>query len=394
MTERLYYSNATLKSFRATVVACDVSSGRAQVVLDRTAFYPTSGGQPFDTGTLGPWRVLEVLDAADEQITHVVTGPLTIGDSVEAVIDWDRRFDHMQQHTGQHVLSAAFDRLFGLATLSFHMGAELSTIDLSREATATEVARAEQEANRVVWEDRLVRVRMVGADEAQSLPLRKAPSRSGELRIVEVEDFDWSACGGTHVARSGQIGLIAVTGTERFKGGTRVSFACGGRALDAFRSLREVVAGAVRSLSVPPADLVSQIERLQQAGRESGRQVKALQEQLDLHTAERLRHEAETIGSHRVVITTDPRSDPAALKALAQAVATGSTLIAVVIGAGQPTPVVIARGDGETIDAGGLVKALTDTLGGRGGGRPQTAQGGITADAGQIVSFLRRRLES
>jgi alanyl-tRNA synthetase len=246
----------------------------------------------------------------------------------------------------------------------------------------------------VVWEDRPVSVRIVGPDEAETLPLRKAPSRSGDLRIVEVQDFDWSACGGTHVGRSGQIGLIAVAGTERFKGGTRVSFACGGRALSAFRSLREVVAGAGRALSVPAADLVSQIERLQQAGRESDRRVKALQEQLDIHTAERLRNEAETIGSHRVVLTTDPRSDPAALKALAQAVVTGSTLVAVIVGAGEPTPVVIARGDGETIDAAGLVKALADALGGRGGGRPQIAQGGITADADRIVSFLRRRLES
>ena len=180
---------------------------------------------------------------------------------VRGVVDWPRRFDHMQQHTGQHVLSAAFVRLFGVKTVSFHLGADVSTIDLAREVTPKEIAAAEDEANRIVWEDRPVTIRYATAEEAAALPLRKESTRTGTLRLIDVEGFDLSACGGTHVSRTGAIGLIAVTAWERFKGGHRLEFACGGRVLVRFRTLRDVTAAAVRALSVLPADVASGIER-------------------------------------------------------------------------------------------------------------------------------------
>src|SRR5262249_44364733 len=225
--------------------------GRTHVFLDRTAFYPTSGGQPFNTGTLGGLRVVDVVDEDGGRIAHVLErGGLSEGQTVTGVIDWPRRFDHMQQHTGQHVLSAAFSRLFDARTVSFHLGDEVSTIDLAKEMKPDQIEAAEVEANRVVWEDRPVAIRFASKDEAAAMPLRKESLRDGTLRLIDVEDFDLSACGGTHVARTGAIGVIAVAGSERFKGGQRLAFLCGGRALRRFGAMRDVLTASVRLLSV------------------------------------------------------------------------------------------------------------------------------------------------
>ena len=276
MTERLYYRDAYAREFDAAVVGVDAVSkrpGHFAAVLDRTAFYPTSGGQPFDTGILGTARVVDVVDADDGRIVHVVEGTIAAG-PVHGAIDWPRRFEHMQQHTGQHVLSAAFDRLVQVQTVSFHLGTSSSTIDLAREVSADEIARAEAEANRVVWENRPVTIRFANADEVAALPLRKESKREGVLRLVDVEDFDVSACGGTHVARTGAIGIIAVAAFEKFKGGTRLEFLSGGRALAGYHSLRDAVAASVRLLSVLPAELPAAIDRGQTDARDLRRQVK------------------------------------------------------------------------------------------------------------------------
>ena len=259
MTDRLYYNDPSLREFEATVTGVERAGDRLRVALDRTAFYPTSGGQPFDTGTLGQLRVIDGVDDNGGTIAHVVeNGALEVGDPVHGAIDWPRRFDHMQQHTGQHVLSAAFEHLFQVRTLSFHLGVAASTIDLAREMAADEIAAAEGEANRIVWEDRPVAIRYASGEEAAALKLRKEPVRSGTLRLVEVEGFDLSACGGTHVARTGAIGVIAVGAWERFKGGQRIEFLCGGRALERFRRMRDAVTAGVRLLSV--ADQIIALE--------------------------------------------------------------------------------------------------------------------------------------
>jgi alanyl-tRNA synthetase len=234
MTDRLYYTDPSLRAFDATIARVDRRGDRLSVTLDRTAFYPTSGGQPIDTGQLGSLRVIDVVDEDDGSIAHVVeleprtpnpeprTNPEPgtrnpePGQSIHGAIDWVRRFDHMQQHSGQHVLSAAFDRLFGVRTVSFHLGGVVSTIDLAREMSPAEIAAAETEANRIVWEDRPVTIRFADADEAARLPLRKEPARGGNLRLIDVEGFDLSACGGTHVARTGAIGVVAVASWESF----------------------------------------------------------------------------------------------------------------------------------------------------------------------------------
>src|SRR5262245_42395192 len=266
MTDRLYYTDPYLRKFDATIRALDDRDGRTIAVLDRTAFYPTSGGQPFDTGVLGGQAVVDVFDEDDGTIAHVLAAherPLHVGDTVAGEIDWPRRFDHMQQHTGQHVLSAAFDRVFGVRTVSFHLGSDASTIDLAREMTPGEIAAAEDAANAIVWEDRPVAIRFSSRDEAAAMPLRKEPKREGTLRLVDVENWDLSACGGTHVARTGAIGIITVASWERFKGGQRLEFLCGGRALRRFRFYRDALDASGRLLSVLPGELPAAIERLQ-----------------------------------------------------------------------------------------------------------------------------------
>jgi alanyl-tRNA synthetase len=390
---RLYYTDAEVRAFDAVVRSCDAVSDGFHVRLDRTAFYPTSGGQPFDTGRIGASLVVDVIDDEESgDVAHVVTAPLAIGAEVRGEIDAARRVDHMQQHTGQHVLSAAFDRVLGVPTVSFHMGADVSTIDLARDVTAAEIATAETEANRVVWEDRPVTVRFVSSEEAASLPLRKPPKRAGEIRLVDVADFDLSACGGTHVASTGRIGIIAVTAWERFKGGTRVSFVCGRRALDSHRRLRDVVSSASSLLSTGAVEIAPQIEKLQQDARERARLLADVQTELAGHRARAWREAAETIGPHRVVLRIDPAADSASLKTMAQAIVAEPGLVAVLIGSGQPTPIVVARSADVSFDAGVLVRAVTTTLGGRGGGRAELAQAGVTAASDRIVAFVRHAL--
>jgi alanyl-tRNA synthetase len=300
VTDRIYYTDPACISFDAVVSRSLLHEGRPAVLLDRTAFYPTSGGQPFDTGRLGGVCVIDVVDL-DDEVVHVLDAPLAEGVQVAGEIDWARRFDHMQQHTGQHVLSASFDRLFDNRTLSFHLGADASTIDLAREVSPPEVDRAIAEANRVVWEDRVVSIRFVSPEEAAGLPLRKEPARQGPLRLIEVAGFDLSACGGTHVASTGAIGIIAVSGSERVRGGTRLSFVCGGRALKAFEVYRDAVAGATRVLSVMPGELPTAIERMQGESKELRRTMSRLQESLAGREAARLLLEAPEIDGVRVL---------------------------------------------------------------------------------------------
>lgn len=395
MTTRLYYTEPYRAEFDATVVAVETVGGRAHVTLDQTAFYPTSGGQPFDTGTLGGAAVSEVIDREDGTIAHVTSGGLKVGDVVQGGIDWHRRFDHMQQHTGQHVLSAAFARLFGVRTESFHMGTLSATIDLAREVTAVEVAKAEDEANRIVWEDRPVAIRFATPEEAAALPLRKESIRTGPLRLIDVKDFDLSACGGTHVARTGGIGVVAVGGWEKFRGGSRVEFLCGGRALNRFRRWRDSLAATQKFLSVAPDEMAAAVERMQAEGKAQQRTLRGFQDKLAVYEAQALLEKASPAGSQPVLIETLDGWDAPGLKAIAVAAAAAKpNAVVVLFSAATPALVVIARGSAATADAGALLKALVAQFGGKGGGKPDLAQGGgLAGSAVALVAATRRLLE-
>ncbi len=397
MTNRLYYTEPYRAEFDATVVAVDSVDGHPHVTLDQTAFYPTSGGQPFDTGTLGGAAVSEVIDREDGTIAHVVAGSLKVGEVVQGAIDWARRFDHMQQHTGQHVLSAAFDRLFSVRTESFHMGTASATIDLAREVSAAEVAKAEDEANRIVWEDRPVAIRFATAEEAAKMPLRKESIRTGPLRLIEVENFDLSACGGTHVARTGAIGVIAIGGWEKFRGGSRVEFLCGGRALNRFRLWRDSLAATQKFLSVAPDEMTAAIERMQGESKAQQRTLRGFQEKLAIHEAHALLEKAVSSGNHAFVIEALDGWDAQGLKAIAVAAAAKqpNAVVALFTTTAPALLVVIARGAAATVDAGALLKGLVAKFGGKGGGKPDLAQGGgLVGASAELLAETRRLMES
>jgi alanyl-tRNA synthetase len=385
MTERLYYRDSSLLRFTGTVIESGTLRSRPFVVLDRTAFYPTSGGQPFDRGHLGGREVVEVLDREDDgAVLHFTSDSVPVGTVVDGEIDAARRLDHMQQHTGQHVLSAAFLRTANVPTVSFHLGADVSTIDLTGDVEAAAIARAEDEANRVVFADRDVVVRFVTAEEAAMLPLRKEPSRTGTLRLVEVPDFDLSACGGTHVSRTGAIGNIAVSAWERYKGGTRVSFVCGGRAVRVFRELRDASTATSRLLSVQTGELPEAVARLQAEARDVRLQARALGEQLARFEASALRSSAVDLNGHRIVARVLDK-DQAALKLLAQEAAADGGPAVLLVSTTRPASLVVARGGDSDIDASAVLKAIVTRLGGKGGGRPEFAQGGGIDANGEIV---------
>jgi alanyl-tRNA synthetase len=392
-SERLYYTDPYLVEFDAVVREAVPMDDRWKIVLDRTAFYPTSGGQPFDVGTIGDANVLDVFEQDDGTIGHLVDREIETNSRVRGQVDWSRRFDHMQQHTGQHLLSAAFDREAGARTVSFHLGTSASTIDLDKELTAEQIIRIEDAANRIVWEDREVCVSFVTAHEAAKLPLRKEPAREGQLRIIDIKDYDLSACGGTHVQRTGAIGVIAIAGVERFKGGLRVEFVCGGRVLRAYRSLKSAVGGSVRLLSVLPDELPSAIEKLQVAGRSQQKSQEGLYERLAAHEAAGLAASAENIGGVNVVAASVSGWDANGLKKLASSIAAKPASIALLLTTESPMLVVAARSQDLSLDTGGLLKKLIEQFGGRGGGKGALAQGGgLTGDLRTILDAARAEI--
>jgi alanyl-tRNA synthetase len=269
-TERLYYDDAFAREFTAHVLSCAPTSSATwetetaswwRVKLDRTAFYPTSGGQPHDTGQLGDARVVNVLDEEDEVI-HLVDKPIAIG-SVQGIIDWERRFDHMQQHTGQHVLSAVFHSRFAFPTISFHLGSDICTIDVrGREPTREILDSAMAAANDVVYADRAVNVRYGTAEELAAAGVRKTVERSGTLRAIEIESLELQPCGGTHVQRTGQIGMILVRGVSRIRQDWRVEFACGRRAERLARHDFATLHAVAQALNCSPQEAVSAAERV------------------------------------------------------------------------------------------------------------------------------------
>jgi len=391
MTQRIYYSEPYRRSFDGKILAVETVAGHSHVTLDQTAFYPTSGGQPFDTGTLAGAAVTDVIDREDGTIAHVVSGSPRIGEVVTGEIDWARRFDHMQQHTGQHVLSAAFDRLCGARTESFHMGQVSSTIDLAREVSESEIARVEDDANRIVWEDRPVTIRFASAEEAAAMPLRKEPARTGALRLIDVQDYDLSACGGTHVERTGAIGMIAIAGWEKFKGGSRVEFLCGGRALRRFRVWRGALSAVQKHLSVPPIEMAASIERMQDDAKAVQRTVRGFQEKLAAHEGQALAARMQRVGSTLFVAEALEGWDPQGLKAIAlAATAAQPEAVVALFTSSAPAQVVIARGAKSNVDAGALLKRLAEKFGGKGGGKPDLAQGGgLTASAVELTESVR-----
>jgi alanyl-tRNA synthetase len=260
-TERLYYDNARLIEFEAEVVERREHEGLPAYILDRTAFYPESGGQPWDKGTLDGVEVVKVVED-DEVILHVLAKDVA-GRRVRGLVDWPTRFDHMQQHTGQHVLSQAFWEILKGETLSFHLGPDVSTLEIGlRAITDADADRVEDRANTIVWEDREVKACFVPEERIGEVPLRRPPKKHGLLRVVEVDGFDWSACGGTHCRRTGEIGAIRLGAIEKIRGNLRFEFLCGGRALRDARGKDRTVRKLAAAFSCAAADVGAQVDKL------------------------------------------------------------------------------------------------------------------------------------
>ncbi|MGQ9666587.1 MAG: alanyl-tRNA editing protein, partial [Anaerolineae bacterium] len=281
MTVKLYYENPYLAEFEAQVVRRLEVDGRPAVVLGRTAFYPTGGGQPHDTGWLNDVPVLDVqLEEDSGEVVHVLAGRLD-AQTVLGRLDWERRHDHMQQHTGQHILSEAFVRVSGAQTISFHLGEEASTIDLDRAPISMEELRSVEDlANRIVFENRPVMARFLTPEETAQVPFRKPPAVSGSVRLVEVAGFDWSACGGTHCRSTGEVGLIHIAGVERRGNETRATFLCGRRALEDYRRKEAVLYAVSSFLTTGWPALPDIIRKTDEERRTAQRQLQKAREEL------------------------------------------------------------------------------------------------------------------
>jgi len=389
MTERLYYHDSYLTEFRARVV--DASPDRQCVYLDRTAFYPTSGGQPFDTGELGGVKVVEVADEGD-RIAHVLAEALAETE-VAGRIDRDRRFDHMQQHTGQHLLSAVLIDLFDAPTVGFHLGAEACTIDIARMLQPEQIRVAERRANEIVAENRPVAISF--QDSSEDLGLRKPTERAGLVRIISIENLDRSACGGTHVRATGEIGPILLRKLERIRGNLRIEFLCGARAVGRARADFDVLSEIARVFSAPIDDVPGMVDAQREKLQESERTRRRLATELAQASGRALYAETapaadgirRTLKHLETALTDETRTEALAFTASGPAIFTVVTE--------NPPAILLASSKNSGVNCGEILKRLLGLPGGRGGGNTTLAQGSLPTKAAlqEVTESLAKELK-
>jgi alanyl-tRNA synthetase len=380
MTDRLYYSDAYLRTFEAQVIDRAEVNGQPAVILDRSAFYPEGGGQPSDRGTLNQVNVVDVITReADEAILHVMSAE--VDDHVTGVVDSARRFDLMQQHSGQHILSQAFVQAARAETVSFHLNPDplvgALTIDLdTAQLSPAQIDRAEELANTIVFENRPITARFVTDSELPALPLRKPPQVETAIRIVQVEGFDWSACGGTHVARTGEVGLIKIVKIERRGAETRVEFRCGRRALHDYRRKNQLIMQIASDLTVGFWEVDQAIGRMQGDAKALRRQLAEADTRLQQVEARELLQAIAQHGGYGVITHTWLNRDIAYLKRVASLLVMQPHTVALLGSTGAALSLVFARSKDLSIDLATLLKAAAAQLGGKGGGSPDFAQAG------------------
>ena len=380
-TERLYYQDSHLIEFEALVTdKTERVSGWTAVRLDRTAFYPTGGGQPSDTGTLNGERVLECIEDDENGVLHVIQGRAPeVGASIQGRVDWPRRLDHIQQHTGQHILSQAFVTLFSAPTRGFRVLHDVCEIDVELTNPTNElIERAVELANNVIWENREITIKQATAEEAAQLPLRKDPSRAGELRLIEIEGFDLTPCGGTHAYRTGEVGMIAVRTWERAKGLTRIEFIAGTRALADYRRANKTSRAVAALFSASRDDAAKLAGRMIEENKELHRRVRSLEEiAAGVEAEELLAAASANSGGVRIVTHIFDNRDAESLKRLALRLIAHPQTIALLGSRDDPAArLVFARSTDATGDMNVLMRSACETLDGHGGGKPDLAQGG------------------
>jgi alanyl-tRNA synthetase len=390
-TERLYYNDPYLLEFDANVVDTTAVGERFGVILDRTAFYPTSGGQPNDLGVINNVALIDVFeDEATGAVIHVTDAPVS-GGSIHGKIDASRRRDHMQQHSGQHVLSQAFVELFNWPTVSFHLGTAMSTIDLPVEAVTREQAeRAEDLANRIVQDNRDVSVCYVPSERIAEVGLRKPTERTGDVRVIDISGFDKSACGGTHVRMTGEIGPILITRMERAKKQTRVEFLCGGRVVRYARDANRTLDAISQIVSAPPLDSAGAVKTVWDDLQNARKRIDDLESKLlDYEAAE------FPVVSSLAVAAFKGRGIEK-VKLLAQKVCNRPKTVALLADESDQIRVAFARSADSSVDVAAVLKKTLEKFGGKGGGRPNLAQGGgfaaPTAEA--VLEYAKQLLRA
>jgi len=389
MTVRRYYTDSYARTFPANVVEVATAGGSPAAILHETFFYPTSGGQPHDTGRLGSISVQDVSIREDGALLHVLDAPIATGPA-EAMIDWPRRFDHMQQHTGQHILSQAFIQVAEAPTIGFHLGAETVSIDLGLPGIGDDkVADALAMANGIVTGNQAVRAWFPTAEELAELRLRKTPEVDGALRVVAIGDFDLSACGGTHVARTGEIGLIEILKTERLKRGMRVEFVCGRRAAADYARKHGIVRDLSVALTCAPGELTESVARLQGALTDARRELAAFRErELDLEAA-RLLEAASATGPFRVVRAAWNDRAIDEVKGLALRTTTKPDVVSLLGVAGARAQILFGRSENVSLDLKPAFDRTLAALGGGKGGGSRLLQGAAgPADVTKLEGVL------
>lgn len=384
-TIKLYYEDPFLREFPATVLSCEAAGEAWKVVLDQTAFYPEGGGQPADHGLLRtPAGEVPITDVheRDGAVIHTCAAPVEAGAVVTGVLDWARRFDHMQQHSGEHIISGILCRLYRCDNVGFHLGAEAVTIDYNTDITWEQALEAERLANETVWADREVEISYPDPEELAALEYRSKKELTGQVRIVEFPEADRCACCGTHVERAGQVGLIKVLSCQKFREGVRMEILCGARALRYLSGTYDQARAAGQRLSVKPLEIQGAVERLEDELSAAKARIADLEQTAFAAIA------AEQTGRGDVVLFQPPMR-PDSLRRLADAVGkTCGGLAAVFSGEGEKWSYALVRADGA--DIAPLVKELNQTLHGRGGGRNGFAQGSVAAGREAVEEFFKR----
>ena len=390
----MFECDPDLHEFKANVIEIRALPTGQGIVLNKTLFFPEGGGQPSDRGVLNGLFVASVIEDG-ETIVHAIDGFLQVGDSIKGTIDWERRFDHMQQHTGQHLLSQVFMRRLDAETVGFHLGAEEVTIDLALENLDEKVAvEIETETNRMVFENRSVLVYEKSAEGLETIPLRKRPVLEGLFRIVEIEHFDWSLCCGTHVHRTGEIGLIKINRWERYKGGIRLYFLCGFRALRAFQKKTSLIRSVSQILTTGENDIVDIVQRWKEERKSTEKRIQTLLNQVMETEAEKLLHKARTFGSVHVVSALFQDKDAQEIQALIRKLVQTDNVVAIVGTIQNRATVFFARSANLDFNMKDLQEIAAIEMNAKGGGGPNWAHCSTDktekADAGikKAVNFL------
>jgi alanyl-tRNA synthetase len=383
MTKKLFWPDSHLTRFHARVTDSWFADNQRVLVLDQSAFYPEGGGQPHDTGHINATRVIKVESDDDGRILHYLErdAPFAIGAEVVGEIDWARRREMLQQHTGQHILSQAFFQLFGAETKGFRITDRAAEIDLTLELHADELAqalaRAEELANEIVFDDRVIRLHEVTPAEAARLPLRKESFITDTIRVIEIADYDWSPCGGTHAQRTGEVGLIAIKNWERAKGMTRIDFLCGVRALRDYRAANHTAEAIARQFTVGRDEAPAAVARLFDENKRLTRRTRELAATAAQVEAQELLAATTATNGLRIVTRIFTDRDVEEMKLLAHRLVANDGVVALLaVREATMARLVFARAADVPADMNALLRQACERLGGRGGGKPDFAQGG------------------